>query len=274
VTDSPAPAPNGQVPQVDTTVPHSARIWNYWLGGKDNFDVDRQVGQQVIEIFPDIGYLARSVRRFLERVVTYLAQEAGIRQFLDIGTGLPTFRNTHEVAQGVAPESSIVYVDNDPLVLTHARALLTSAPQGRTDYIDADARDTEKILQMAGRTLDFNQPVAITMLGILGHIVDDEEAYAIVDRLLKAVPSGSYFAITDPTHSESMDALLQHWNQFGEPKMKARDPEQIARFLDGLEMVEPGMVPVSEWRPELSEMQIEGGARPEADPLGAVGRKP
>jgi hypothetical protein len=272
VTDSQPPAGNGR--QVDTTVPHSARIWNYWLGGKDNFAVDRQVGDQILEIFPDIGYLARAVRSFLERVVTYFAKEAGIRQFLDIGTGLPTFRNTHEVAQSVAPESGIVYVDNDPLVLAHARALLTTSPQGRTDYIDADARDTDKILQEASRTLDFSQPVAITMLGILGHITDDDEAYAIVDRLNKGTASGSYLAICDPTHSESQDALLAHWNQFGEPKMTARSPEQIARFMDGLELVEPGMVPVTQWHPELGETRIEGSARAEADPLGVVGRKP
>ena len=267
------PAENGQQRPVDTTVPHSARIWNYWLGGNDNFAVDRQVGDQVLEIFPDIGYLARSVRGFLVRVVTYLAGEAGIRQFLDVGTGLPTFQNTHEVAQAIAPESRVVYVDNDPLVLSHARALLTSAPEGATDYIDADARDTDRIMREAGRTLDFSKPVAITMLGVLGHVMDDDEAYAIVDQLMAATPAGSYFAITDPTHSESMDALLRHWNQFGEPKMTARSPEQIARFLDGLELVEPGMVPVSQWRPDLGKTIIEGGAREEADPLGAVGRK-
>jgi O-methyltransferase involved in polyketide biosynthesis len=272
VTDTQPPAGNGR--QVDTTVPHSARIWNYWLGGKDNFAVDRQVGEQVLEIFPDIGYLARAVRGFLERVVIYLAQEAGIRQFLDIGTGLPTFRNTHEVAQEIAPESAIVYVDNDPLVLTHARALLTSSSQGRTDYIDADARDTDEIVRVASRTIDFSQPVAITMLGILGHIMDDDDAYATVERLKKATSSGSYLAITDPTHSESMDALLAHWNQFGEPKMTARSPEQIARFMEGMELVEPGMVPVTQWRPELGTMKIDGEARAEADPLGVVGRKP
>jgi hypothetical protein len=268
-----SPAENGQQRPVDTTVPHSARIWNYWLGGKDNFAVDRQVGDQVLEIFPDIGYLARSVRGFLVRVVTYLAGEAGIRQFLDIGTGLPTFQNTHEVAQAVAPESRVVYVDNDPLVLSHARALLTSAPEGATDYIDADARDTARIVREAGRTLDFSKPVAITMLGVLGHVMDDDEAYAIVNHLIAATAAGSYFAITDPTHSESMDALLRHWNQFGEPKMTARSPEQLARFLNGLELVEPGMVPVSQWRPDLGETIVEGGAREEADPLGAVGRK-
>jgi hypothetical protein len=274
VTDMPTPETGDQQAKIDTSVPHSARIWNYWLGGKDNFAIDRQVGDQVLLIFPDIGYLARSVRAFLTRVVTYLADEAGVRQFLDIGTGLPTKNNTHEVAQSIAPDSRIVYVDNDPLVLTHARALLTSTPEGRTDYIDADARDTDRVLQSAAGTLDFTEPVAITMLGVLGHILDDDEANAIVDRLLDAVPSGSYLAITDPTHSESMDALLEQWNQFGEPKMTARDPEQIARYFDRLELVEPGMVPVSKWRPDLGEVAIDGAPRPEADPFGAVGRKP
>ena len=274
MTDTPTPEADDQQPKIDTSVPHSARIWNYWLGGKDNFAIDRQVGDQVLLIFPDIGYLARSVRAFLTRVVTYLADEVGVRQFLDIGTGLPTKNNTHEVAQSIAPDSRIAYVDNDPLVLTHARALLTSTPEGRTDYIDADARDTDKVLQSAARTLDFTQPVAITMLGVLGHILDDDEANAIVDRLLDAVPSGSYLAITDPTHSESMDALLEQWNQFGEPKMTARDPEQIARYFNRLELVEPGMVPVSKWRPDLGEVAVDGAPRPDADPLGAVGRKP
>ncbi len=274
MTDTPSPVADEQQPKIDTTIPHSARIWNYWLGGKDNFAIDRQVGDQVLLIFPDIGYLARSVRAFLARVVTYLADEAGVRQFLDIGTGLPTTNNTHEVAQAAAPESRVVYVDNDPLVLTHARALLTSTTQGVTDYIDADARDTGKVLQEAAKTLDFTQPVAITMLGVLGHILDDEEANAIVDQLLDALPSGSYLAITDPTHSESMDALLHQWNQFGEPKMTARDPEQIAEFFGRLELVEPGMVPVSKWRPDLGDVRVNGDPRPEADPLGAVGRKP
>ena len=274
MTDAPTAEGDDQQPKIDTSVPHSARIWNYWLGGKDNFAIDRQVGDQVLRIFPDIGYLARSVRAFLTRVVTYLAAEEGVRQFLDIGTGLPTKNNTHEVAQSVAPECHIVYVDNDPLVLAHARALLTSTPEGRTDYIDADARDTGKILDEAARTLDFTQPVAITLLGVLGHILDDDEAIAIVDQLLDAVPSGSYVAVTDPTHSESMDALLNHWNQFGEPKMTARDPEQIARYFDRLEVVEPGMVPVSNWRPDLGDVRVNGDPRPEADPLGAVGRKP
>src|ERR1700719_1781256 len=150
---------------IDTTVPHSARIWNYWLGGKDNYAVDREAGDQYKEIFPGIAVVARTSRGFLTRAVRYLAADAGIRQFLDIGTGLPTVNNTHQVAQQVAPESRVVYVDNDPLVLVHARALLTSSPEGATEYIEADARDAGTIVEGAAATLDFTRPVAITMLG-------------------------------------------------------------------------------------------------------------
>lgn len=259
-------------PDIDTTVPHSARIWNYWLGGKDNYAIDQRVGDEILRIFPEVGYLARAVRAFLGRVVTYLVNEAGIRQVIDIGTGLPTVNNTHEVAQRIAPECRIVYVDNDPLVLAHARALLTSTAEGLTNYIDADARDTDKIRSRAALTLDFDKPIAITMLGILGHIPDYTEARAIVNQLLDAVPPGSYLAITDPTHGEKMDALLRHWNEFGRPPMIARTPEEIAAFLDGLELVDPGMVPVSQWRPY--EIHIQSVSRGEEDPLGAVGRKP
>jgi O-methyltransferase involved in polyketide biosynthesis len=262
----------GAPPDIDTTVPHSARIWNYWLGGKDNYAIDQRVGAEILQIFPEVGYLARAVRAFLGRVVTYLVTEAGIRQIIDIGTGLPTVDNTHQVAQRIAPECRIVYVDNDPLVLTHARALLTSTPEGRTDYIDADARDTDTICSRAAQTLDFTKPIAITMLGILGHIPDYTQARAIVNQLLDAVVPGSYLAITDPTHGKRMDALLRHWNEFGRPTMTARTPEQIMAFFDGLELVDPGMVPVSQWRP--STTLIQRASRGEEDPLGALGRKP
>ncbi|MGH3778556.1 MAG: SAM-dependent methyltransferase [Pseudonocardiaceae bacterium] len=262
----------GTPPEIDVTVPHSARIWNYWLGGKDNYPIDQRVGEEILQIFPEVGHLARVVRAFLGRVVTYLVHEAGIRQVIDIGTGLPTVNNTHEVAQRIAPECRIVYVDNDPLVLAHARALLTSTAEGRTDYIDADARDTDTIRSRAAVTLDFDKPIAITMLGILGHIPDYAQARAIVYQLLESVPPGSYLAITDPTHGEKMDALLGHWNEFGRPPMTARTPEQIAEFFDGLELVDPGMVPVSQWRPHAT--QIQSISRGEEDPLGALGRKP
>ena len=178
-------------PKIDTTVPHSARIWNYWLGGKDNYAVGRQAGEQTIAVLPEIVDIARASRQFLVRVVRYLAADAGIRQFLDIGTGLPTVNNTHEVAQQVAPESRVAYVDNDPLVLAHARALLTSSLEGATQYIEADARDVGTILEGAAGTPDFTRPVAITMLGILPFIGDDAEAKGIVTRLLAAAPGAT-----------------------------------------------------------------------------------
>ncbi len=182
MTDS-TPAPGEWTPKLDTSVPHSARVWNYWLGGKDNFAVDRVVGDQLQEMNPQIVRIAQEDRAFLGRVVRYLAADVGIRQFLDIGTGLPTADNTHEVAQRVAPDSRIVYVDNDPLVLVHARALLTSSPQGACDYIEADLHEPDKILEGAARTLDFAKPVAVMLLGIVLFVTDDDEAQAIVGRL-------------------------------------------------------------------------------------------
>jgi hypothetical protein len=260
--------------KIDTNVAHSARIWNYWLGGKDNYPIDRSVGDQILAMFPHIAYLARADRAFLGRAVRYLVSEAGIRQFLDIGTGLPTADNTHQVAQRIAPECRIVYVDNDPLVLTHARALLRGTAEGATDYIDADLRDPDKILQEAARTLDFSQPMAVMLLGILHHISDDAEAYAVVDRLLDAVPSGSYLVIAHSTNEitgAAMDEAVRHWNQFGKPPMTLRTPQAIARFFDRLELLEPGVVSTSRWRPDPAE----AGSQPpaETDEFCAVGRK-
>ena len=196
--DSPAPPP---VPKIDTTVPHSARIWNYWLGGKDNYPVDREAGDRYREIYPQIVDTARAGRYFLARTVRYLAGEAGIRQFLDVGTGLPTVDNTHDVAQRVAPESRIVYVDNDPLVLAHARALLTSSPGGACDYIDADMRDPKAIRTAAAQTLDLTQPVALLLMGVMGHVSDYDEAHGIVRGLLGSLPAGSYLALADSISS-------------------------------------------------------------------------
>src|SRR5215470_11815844 len=185
----------GQQPKIDTTVPQAARTWNYWLGGTDNLDVDRQVGDQIMGAFPAVMENARAARAFLARAVRYLAGQAGIRQFLDIGSGLPTANNTHEVAQAVVPECRIVYVDNDPVVLAHASSRLTRAPAGTTDYIDVDVRDTDKIMQLAGLTLDLTRPIAVMLVGILGYIASDDEAQSIVQRLMAAVPSGSYLAM-------------------------------------------------------------------------------
>jgi hypothetical protein len=276
-----SPRPLGQEPpnpdpespnEIDTSVAHSARIWNYWLGGKDNYAVDREIGDQFREVFPDIVDISRSSRAFLARAVRYLAGEAGIRQFLDIGTGLPTVDNTHEVAQRVAPDSRIVYVDNDPLVLAHARALLVSTPEGSTEYIDADLRDPEKILVAAQNTLDLTQPVALMLMNILGH-VPDAEVQPIVGRLLDALPSGSYLAIADGTNvirGKEFDEAIAIWNDAGSTPYFLRKPEQISQFLDGLELVEPGVVSCPLWRPEPAGLDIGH----EVDEFCAVGRKP
>jgi hypothetical protein len=235
---------------IDTTVPHSARIWNYWLGGKDNYAVDREAGDQYKEIFPAIAVVARTSRAFLTRAVRYLAAEAGMRQFLDIGTGLPTANNTHQVAQAVAPESKIVYADNDPLVLAHARALLTSSPEGACEYLDADIRNPATILEAAAALLDFKQPVALMLMGIMGHFTDDE-AYPIVSQLVAGLPSGSYFALYDGANTdEAFTQAQQGYNDSGAVPYYLRSPEQFERYFEGLEMVEPGVVPLVQWRPD------------------------
>jgi hypothetical protein len=199
-------------------IPHSARVWNVWLGGKDNFEADRMVAGQVEAAFPAIVDVARASRAFLVRVVHYLTDQ-GIRQYLDIGTGLPTADNTHEVAQRLAPTSRIVYVDNDQLVLVHARALLTSSPEGATDYVDADANDPEKILSKAAATLDFSQPVALMMLGILGNIADTDTVRAIVRRLVDAVPAGSFLVINDGTNTDEASVAGQRVSNEGGPPL-------------------------------------------------------
>jgi S-adenosyl methyltransferase len=267
-------APGGLDPAFDTTVSHSARIWNYWLGGKDNYEADRIAGDKVAAMLPIIVTQARADRAFLGRAIRYLAGEAGVRQFLDIGTGLPTADNTHEVAQRVAPESRIVYADNDPLVLAHARALLTSSPQGACDYIDGDLRDPGRILGQAALTLDFTQPVALMLLGVLHHISDTDEAQSIVGRLTAALAPGSFLTINHSTSAISgaaMEEAVAHWNKVGTPPMTLRTPGQIARFFDGLELLDPGVVSCSRWRPDPSP---EGGLPAEVDEFCGVARKP
>jgi hypothetical protein len=235
---------------IDATRPSSARVWNYLLGGKDNFAVDREIGDQIQAVFPAIVVVAREQRKFLVRAVTYLTRTAGIRQFLDIGTGLPTANNTHEVAQSIAPESRIVYVDNDPMVLVHARALLTGTPEGATAYVNSNVEDPDRILREAAATLDFTQPIALTMLGILGNVADYDEARSIVKRLVDAVPSGSYLAVSDGTDTSAEIIEGQRIaNQGGHP-YHLRTIEQIAGYFDGLEPVEPGVVSTPHWQPE------------------------
>jgi hypothetical protein len=256
--------------KIDTQVPHSARIWNYWLGGKDFYPVDREAGEAFCEIYPDIVEVARAVRYFLARAVRHLAGEVGIRQFLDVGTGLPTADNTHEVAQRVAPQARIVYVDNDPLVLVHARGLLTSHPEGACAYVDADVRDPGKVLDAAAGTLDFSQPVGLMMLGILGHVGDDDEARSVVRHLVGALPPGSYLTLSDGANtSKAREQAHQRYAQTGAVPYRLRSPEQIGAFFDGLELLEPGIVPVSQWRPDPSPF----GPPHHVDTFGGVARK-
>ena len=258
-------------PRLDTGTAHSARVWNYLLSGKDNFAADREVGEMILQMFPGIAHIARLQRRFLARAVRYLAGEAGIRQFLDVGTGLPTADNTHQVAQQVAPESRIVYVDNDPLVLVHARALLTSAPGGMTSYIEADVRDTGEILGEAARTLDFGQPIALMMLGIMGQLPDSAGPRSIVTALLDALPPGSYLALSDGTDtSPALNQAIAAYNQNSASSYHLRSPEEIARFFDGLTLVPPGVVTTSRWRPDLADASAEPR---EVDATCGVGRK-
>ncbi|HEY9525284.1 MAG TPA: SAM-dependent methyltransferase [Thermopolyspora sp.] len=262
--------PDVPPPAVDTSVPHSARIWNYWLGGKDNYPVDREAGDQYVATFPGIVDVARYSRLFLSRAVRHLAGEVGIRQFLDIGTGLPTVDNTHEVAQRVAPECRIVYVDNDPLVLAHARALLVGTPEGATDYIDADLREPGTILAAAGKTLDFTRPIALMLMGILGHIDSYDEARSIVRQLLDGLPAGSHLTLYDGSgeFNEAFEDAQDGYDDTGAIPYRLRSREQIAGFFDGLELLDPGVVSLGRWRPEATVWDV-----PAVDAFCGVARK-
>ena len=266
-------ADDAAMDRIDTSVPHSARIWNYWLGGKDNYPVDRTAGDQYRETFPGVVDVARASRLFLTRSVRYLAAEAGMRQFLDVGTGLPTVDNTHEVAQRVAPDARIVYVDNDPLVLVHARALLTSTPEGTTDYVEADLHDPGLILDAAAKTLDLDRPVALILSGIMGHVPDGDEARSIVRGLMDPLPSGSHLSLNDGTSviaGEAVEDAQNDYNEGGSVPYRLRSPEEIGRFFEDLVLVEPGLVSCPLWRPESTVVDEPAAV----DAFGAVGRKP
>ena len=257
--DDEAPAWPDDHPAFDTSVAHQARVYDYLLGGKDNYAADRAAGEAMIAAYPGTAYTARANRAFLGRVVRFLAGEAGIRQFLDIGTGIPAAGSTHEVAQEVAPDSRVVYVDYDPVVLAHARALLTVSPPGASDFIDADLRDTGTVLAKAARTLDFSRPVAVLLLAILHAIGDDEDPYPIVTQLMDAVPAGSYLAISHiavDIQPEQVGAAGDRLNQASYQQYTLRNRAQVARFFDGLEVAEPGLVQVQQWRPGISTRKI------------------
>jgi hypothetical protein len=261
-----------EVPKINTNVPHPARVYDYFLDGKDNFEADRVAADAAIEAFPKTAESARAARAFLRRVVQFLAAEAGIRQFLDIGTGLPSGENVHQVAQSAVPEAKIVYVDNDPIVLLHAQVLLTSSPEGAVAYLDADLRDPEKILGEAAKTLDFGQPMAILLLGILHNIGDQDDPYGIVRKLVQAMPAGSYLAICHLT--AGIYPELAEWAQaLNERRIEAplvlRDRAEVTSFFDGLELVEPGVVQLSKWWPRSEEESAAAAAL-----WGGVARKP
>jgi SAM-dependent methyltransferase len=261
---------------IDTTVAHPARRYNYWLGGKDNFAVDRASGDEIAETFPTIRVAAVENRRFLQRATRFLA-EAGIRQFLDIGTGLPTADNTHEVAQAIAPESHVVYVDNDPMVMAHARALLTSTPEGRTAYIEDDLRRPEAILarRELHATLDLSKPVGLMLVAVLHFVHGEEPARQIVRTLLDALAPGSYLVVSTATWGNASaedKAAYREQAAAGRADFWPRDRDEVAAFFDGLELVEPGIAYISEWR---AENEPEPRPRPEEILVyGAVGRVP
>ena len=253
-------SPDVLLARLDTGVAHPARVYDYWLGGKDNFAADREAAQQVIAANPNVLPGVRANRAFLHRAVSYLGGEAGIRQFLDLGAGLPTARNTHEVAQGSAPGARVVYVDNDPMVLAHARALLRGAAEGTTAYVPADIRDTDKILKIAAETLDFTEPVAVMALMVLQYIPDDDDPWGVVSRLLSQLPAGSHLTVSDTVLDIDTERVTEGTarlnERMGPTQLTLRTKPSFARFFDGLELVEPGVVPLPEWRGPGSEYPI------------------
>jgi S-adenosyl methyltransferase len=258
--------------RLDTGTAHIARVYNYWLGGKDHFAADRIAGDEALEVFPGLVSSVRANRAFLARIVRYLASEAGITQFLDIGTGIPAANNTHEVAQAAAPDARVVYVDNDPMVLAHARALLNSGPQGVTAYVDADLRDTGKILAAAAQTLDFTQPVAVMLIAVLHLIRDEDDPAAIIARLMAAVPAGSFLAIShvpNDMHTAAMSNMSERLNRLLAQPSTYRSRAQVTGFFDGLELVPPGVVPIQQWRPATPEEASAVAAM-----WGGVAKKP
>ncbi|WP_106402157.1 SAM-dependent methyltransferase [Actinocorallia populi] len=248
----PEPAPS------DASVPSSARMWNYWIGGEHYHPVDKEAADAAAELYPEVPRIARTARLFLGRAVTHLAGEAGVRQFLDLGSGLPVDDNVHEIAQRVAPASRVVYVDNEPLVLEHSAALLASRPEGRCGYVDSDVRNVEHILERAAEVLDLTRPVAVLMLGILGNIADDAEAASIVARFTADLVPGSHLVVNDGIDTpERVAAAARHNARHAESAYHNRSPQQIASFFTGLELLEPGLVPTSRWRPGTAPDQIE-----------------
>jgi hypothetical protein len=272
------PDESGHQPvDLQTDQPHPARVYDYLLGGKDNFAADRAAAEAGLRANPNSRIPPRENRAFLGRAVRYLAGEAGISQFLDIGTGIPTSPNVHEVAQAVEPRARIVYVDNDPIVLTQARALLTTGPQGRTAYIDADLRDIDAILGSPDlqRTLDLSQPVGLLLIAVMHFIPDEDDPWALAARLLAALPSGSYLALShltgdfDPAAWAGVVAVYRRSGV----TMQVRPKPDVERFFAGLDLIDPGVVSLPQWRPDPSDVGSPPGDAA-VSVYGGVARKP
>ncbi|GAB2853394.1 SAM-dependent methyltransferase [Actinocorallia aurea] len=257
------------MPSEAPDVPHTARIWNYWLGGEDNFAADRRAGDEILQTAPEMALYAHATRAFLKRAVHHLAADLGVRQFLDIGAGLPTADNTHQVAQRADPKARVVYVDNDPYCFAKAGALFEDAEEGETAYLSADLRDPDNIIAAAHDTLDFGEPIALLLMGVLGHIPDDNVVRALLRRLLTALPRGSYLALYDGTNvvHPSSDEAVAIWNRDATPPYVLRSPAQLATFFDGLTLLPPGIVSCPRWRPD------PGADTTEIDEFCGLGRK-
>lgn len=262
-------APPG--PRFDPSVPDVARIYAYWLGGKDNFPADRVAAEEVIQVRPQVVAAARANRQFLARVVRFMAGKAGISQFLDIGTGLPAPNNTHEIAQKASPHCKVVYCDNDPLVLVHARALLTATPGGECAYVDADVRDTGTIVEQAAKTLDFKEPVGLLLLAVMHFIPDADDPAAIVAALVEVLPPGSLVAISHLTGDfapAEIQAAVKAYNDRTPTSVTARSREDLAALFGDLPLIPPGLVAVNHWRPGVPHV-----TPPPADMYAAVAER-
>ncbi|WP_055527993.1 SAM-dependent methyltransferase [Streptomyces alboniger] len=258
---------------IDTSKPHPARMYDWFLGGKDNYPVDEEMGRQLVAMDGRVLTTARANRAFMQRATRWLTEQ-GVRQFLDIGTGIPTEPNLHQIAQGIAPDARVVYCDNDPIVLAHAEALLRSTPQGATEYIQADFREPEKILEGAARVLDLDRPVALSLVALLHFIADEDGAYDLVDRLMRALPPGSYLMLSHGT-GEFTPETAQRAAELYEARgmtLALRTRAEVERFFDGYEMVAPGVAVIDHWKPELGERVPDTGEGPTPG-YGAVARK-
>jgi hypothetical protein len=271
-TDTNRPGPH----HIDTTRPHPARVYDWFLGGKDNYPVDEELGRQIMSIETGAPRAARANRRFMQRATRRLAREAGIRQFLDLGTGIPTEPNLHQIAQSVAPDARVVYVDNDPIVLAHAEALLRGTPEGVTEYLQADARDPAAILEQARRILDFDRPIALSLIALLHFVADEDGAYELVDTLVEALAPGSCLVLSAMTADFEPENVRRGIAAYaaGGVTLVARSQAEMGGFFRGLEVMEPGIVSVADWHPELGP----GGESPDGEgPVslyGGVGIKP